>query len=315
MTNTKYNRCSSCVTTCTLLRAAQRVSPWLIKICHSNTPSSYHLLLPSLRVLLWVYCCCLTLNKWYHTVGTGTMKQSSFTLATHLHWSSSRGAAASNRLMTPWTLLHEPSGSEPSSREGRIRATRWRLVSARWRERNPRLTQWKQQLALNRLCASFRGCSLRLIGVKPNSLTLRTGQDRTGAEGLAEGGLVGTKWATVCSCEADGAKPRPALAPDLHSPPYPAPCHFLSARRLLSFSARLDSAQLGPTLVPLPSSAVSPRQGPGAGPGPSHFPAPCRSAPRRPRTGYWQRDNLPCQQKKREYATGRLSGEGTHVEK
>lgn len=110
------------------------------------------------------------------------------------------------------------------------------------------------------------------------------------------------------------AEPRPVLA---FWPQLPIPslsCHFLSARRLLFLSARPDSAQLGPTCVDSPSSAVSPRPDPAAGPGPSHSPAPCRSAPPRPRVGYWQRDNLPCQQKKPECATEKLSG-GQNVQK
>lgn len=94
------------------------------------------------------------------------------------------------------------------------------------------------------------------------------------------------------------AEPRPVLG---FWPPLPIPslsCHFLSARRLLLLlSARPDSAQLGPTCVHSPSSAVSPRPDPAADPGPSHSLAPCRSVPRRSRIGYWQRDNLPCQQK------------------
>ena len=70
-------------------------------------------------------------------------------------------------------------------------------------------------------------------------------------------------------------------------------CHFFL--KLPSLSA----------LVSLPFSAVSPRPGPAAGPGPSHSPAPCRSAPLQPTIDYWQRDNLPCQQKKPECATDR----------
>lgn len=96
----------------------------------------------------------------------------------------------------------------------------------------------------------------------------------------------------------------------LHFPSLPIPflpCHFLS-NRWLRCSARPDTAQLGPISGHSPSSAASPRPGPGAGPGPSRSPAPCRSAPRRPRFGCWQRDNLPCQQKKPECATEKLSG-------
>lgn len=96
----------------------------------------------------------------------------------------------------------------------------------------------------------------------------------------------------------------------LHFPSLPIPflpCHFLS-NRWLRRSARPDTAQLGPSCVHLPSSAASPRLDPAAGPGPSHSPAPCRSACRRLRLGYWQRDNLPCQQKKPECATEKLSG-------
>lgn len=92
------------------------------------------------------------------------------------------------------------------------------------------------------------------------------------------------------------------------------PCHFLS-NRWLRCSARRDTAQLGPSCIHLPSSAASPRPDPAVGPGPSHSPAPCRSASRRLRLGYWQRDNLPCQQKKPECATEKLSGVKTYKNK
>lgn len=107
-------------------------------------------------------------------------------------------------------------------------------------------------------------------------------------------------WEQLRVCRAE---PRPAQA--LTSTPCPIPP--------LPFSfcppppPPLSPARLGPAgprlLVHSPSSAVSPRPGPAAGPGPSHSLAPCR--PRRPRTGYWQRDNLPCQHKKPECATDR----------
>lgn len=92
------------------------------------------------------------------------------------------------------------------------------------------------------------------------------------------------------------------------------PCHFLS-NRWLRCSARRGTAQLGPSCANLPSSAASPRPDPAAGPGPSRSPAPCRSAARRLRLGYWQRDNLPCQQKKPECATEKLSGVKTYKNK
>lgn len=108
----------------------------------------------------------------------------------------------------------------------------------------------------------------------------------------------------------------------LHFPSFPFPsfpflslhCHFLS-NRCLRCTARRARAQLGPWCVHLPSSAASPRPDPAGGPGPSHSPAPCRSAARRPTLGYWQRDNLPCQQKKPECATEKLSGVKTYKNK
>lgn len=103
----------------------------------------------------------------------------------------------------------------------------------------------------------------------------------------------------------------------LHFPSFPISslhCHFLS-NRCLRCSARRDRAQLGPCCVHVPSSAASPRPGPAVGPGPNHSPAPCRSVPRRLRLGCWQRDNLPCQQKKPECATEKLSGVKTYKNK
>lgn len=94
-----------------------------------------------------------------------------------------------------------------------------------------------------------------------------------------------------------------------HPPPPPLPFSFLPSNRWL------HTAQLGPSCLRLPSAAASPRPGPGAGPGPSRSPAPCRSASRRLRLGYWQRDNLPYQQKKPECATENLSGAKTYRNK
>lgn len=116
------------------------------------------------------------------------------------------------------------------------------------------------------------------------------------------------------SCGLYRTEPRPVFG---LSAPLPFPslhCHFLS-NRCLRCTARRDRAQLGPWCVHLPSSAASPRPDPAVGPGPSHSPAPCRSAARRPRLGYWQRDNLPCQQKKPECATEKLSGIKTNKNK
>lgn len=45
-------------------------------------------------------------------------------------------------------------------------------------------------------------------------------------EGHAGREMVHIKWGTVCSCGVYGAKPRPALVPDLDSPSYPFPAIF-----------------------------------------------------------------------------------------
>lgn len=121
------------------------------------------------------------------------------------------------------------------------------------------------------------------------------------------------------SCGLYRAEPRPVLglsAPlPVPSRPFPSlHCHFLS-NRCPCCTARRDRAQLGPWCVHVPSSAASPRPDPAEGPGPSRSPAPCRSAARRPSLGCWQRDNLPCQQKKPECATEKLSGIETYKNK
>lgn len=128
----------------------------------------------------------------------------------------------------------------------------------------------------------------------------------------SKGKMAEFKYGNGRSCGLYRTEPRPVfgLPAPLPFPSLPIPClhcHFLS-NRCLRCTARRDRAQLGPWCVHLPSSAASPRPDPAVGPGPSHSPAPCRSAARRPKLGCWQRDNLPCQQKKPECATDKLSG-------